>query len=177
MQNLLFEGDVYILDIAELIDFLFEFIEDIEEYGFGGAITMLCASFFLAGLFLLIMRKIHGASILQETKLLLVVVITGIISIGGSIMYYDSSDIVDKSETVLMYGVSIEYNESENYYELIGHSLPNRELHRLKIDEELVKTIDTNETSFTVTYEGAKNPYVTRITPVPKVEDFTTPTS
>lgn len=168
---------MYILDIAELIDFLFEFIEDVEEHGFGGAITMLCASFFLAGLFLLIMRKIHGASILQEKKLLLITIITGIISIGGSIMYYDGSDIVDKYETVIMYGVSIEYNESEDYYELIGHSLPNRELHRLKIDEELVKTIDPNETLFTVAYEGTKNPYVIRITPVPKVEDLTTPTS
>lgn len=158
-----------------MVELILELIEMTAERGIGHTIFMCAASLFILSLGYLISLNLHGFSTPSESKWIYrICIITGIIIVSGVAIHFNNPG---NPETVIMYGVSIKYDESEDYYELIGHSYPNRELHRLKIDEELVKTIDTNETSFTVTYEGAKNPYVTRITPVPKVEDFTTPTS
>lgn len=159
--------------ILELIELIGDMIEMTAEHGIGHTIFMCAVSLFILSLGYLIALNLNSFSTPSELKWVYwICVIAGIITIGGVAIHFTEGS-PGTPETVIMYGASIEYNESEDSYELIGHSLPNRELHRLKIDEELVKTIDTNETTFTVTYEGAKNPYVTRITPVPKVEDFT----
>ena len=161
--------------VLELIEMIGDMIEMTAERGIGHTIFMCAVSLFILSLGYLIALNLHGFSTPSESKWIYrICIIAGIITISGVAIHFNN---LGSPETVIMYGVNIEYNESEDSYELIGHSFPNRELHRLEIDEELVKTIDPNETSFTVTYEGAKNPYVTRITPMPKVEGFTTPTS
>lgn len=158
-----------------MVELILELIEMTAERGIGHTIFMCALSLFILSLGYLIALNLHGFSTPSESKWIYrICIIAGIITVSGVAIHFNN---LDRSETVIMYGVSIKYDESEDSYELIGHSYPNRELHRLEIDEELVKTIDPNETSFTVTYEGAKNPYVTRITPMPKVEDFTKPTS
>ncbi|MBQ8625967.1 MAG: hypothetical protein IJ419_07395 [Agathobacter sp.] len=164
--------------MIDLIEIIFDIMEgaifDEPSLDWGLSIIALAGIFFIMSVkdFILLLTR-ESRTLFQTKFALIVCLVSGIISIGGGILYYNS---IDRSEMIILRSATVEYNEAENEYELVGYDFPDGNYWRLEIDEKLVKRIGPDDKVLNVTYDGKRNPQVIYVTPFPKVED-TNPTS